>query len=306
MIDFIKRHRISITFAVLLLVALQVLSSGLRGRRAETTSWPLKILYEAAYPFQKGTDWIVDGVLYIWTSYFALVDLRSENRRLREIVREMTFERNRFQEELEANKRLRRLLEFKEQAPLTKLPAQVIGGDAATWFRSITIDRGTTDGVRVGMVVMAPKGLVGHIQDASPHTSQILLVIDHNSAVSALVQRTRSRGIVVGKKPDRCQIRYLERAEEVVAGDVVITSGLGGRYPKGLLIGHVTKITKREHGLFQQAEMKPSVDLDKLEEVLILLDEPPGPAGPEEATSPESSQPAAAPPKDEESGEEIP
>jgi len=272
MIDFLKRHRISIAFAILLLAAMQVISSGLRSRRAETTGLPQKLLLDAAYPFQKGTDWVIDAVRNVWTGYIYLVDLQAENHRLRRIILDMKAEQSRFKEEVEANKRLRWLLQFEEQSPLPKLPAQVIGCDASSWFRAITIDRGTSDGVREGMVVMAVEGLVGHVQHASPHSSQVMLIVDHNSAVSAMVRRTRSRGIVVGKKLNRCQLKYLERAEEVHAGDEVITSGLDGRYPKGLMIGIVTEVTKKEQGLFQQADVKPLAELNKLEEVFILLD----------------------------------
>ena len=289
MIDFLKRHRISITFAVLLLAAVLVISSGLRRGRTETTGWPQKILLEAAYPFQKGTDWFIDSVRNIWTGYIYLVDLRKENRRLRRIIHDMKAEQNLFQEEVEANKRLRRLLQFEEQNPLPKLPAQVIGWDASSWFRSITIDRGTADGVSEGMVVTAVEGLAGHVQHASAHTSQVLLIVDHNSAVSAIVRRTRSRGIVVGKRLNRCQLKYLEQAEEVHAGDEVITSGLDGRYPKGLMIGLVTEVQKKEQGLFQQADVKPLAELNKLEEVFILLEKPKAEAGDDEVEKEEEA-----------------
>jgi rod shape-determining protein MreC len=127
------------------------------------------------------------------------------------------------------------------------------------------------------MVVIAPEGVVGQILKTAPYHSTVLLITDYSSAIDAIVQRTRAKAIVEGRGENRCQLKYLLRSEDVIAGDVAITSGLGGNFPKGLMVGEIRKVEKKEHGIFQYAELVPSVDLTKLEEVLVIPEAPPSP-----------------------------
>ena len=122
------------------------------------------------------------------------------------------------------------------------------------------------------MAVISPEGVVGQILKASPDYATVLLVTDYNSAIDAIVQRTRAKGIVEGKEGNRCQLKYLLRTEDVEPGDIVITSGLDGKFPKGLMIGEIQKVDKRHLGVFQYAELIPKVDLDRLEEVLVITE----------------------------------
>ncbi len=124
------------------------------------------------------------------------------------------------------------------------------------------------------MAVISPEGVVGQILKVAPHYATVLLVTDYNSAIDSIVQKTRARAIVEGKGENRCQLKYLLRAEEVNVGDVILTSGLGGNFPKGLLIGEIRKVEKKGYGIFQYAEIAPSVDLTKLEEVLVITKTP--------------------------------
>ena len=133
-----------------------------------------------------------------------------------------------------------------------------------------------------GMAVISPEGVVGQILKTAPHYATVLLITDYNSAIDAIVQRTRAKAIVEGKEENRCQLKYLLRTEDVAVGDIVITSGLGGIFPKGLTVGEIRKVEKKGHGVFQYAELVPSVDLTKLEEVLILSALPSLPPQPEE------------------------
>jgi len=125
--------------------------------------------------------------------------------------------------------------------------------------------------------VIAPEGVVGQILKTAPYHSTVLLITDYNSAIDTIVQRTRAKAIVEGRGENRCQLKYLLRTEDVIVGDVVVTSGLGGNLPKGLMVGEIRKVDKREHGIFQYAELVPSVDLTKLEEVLVIPEAPPLP-----------------------------
>lgn len=133
------------------------------------------------------------------------------------------------------------------------------------------INKGEQAGLKAGMGVITPVGVVGRIIKTTPAASQVLLLTDHNSSVAALVQRTRDEGLVEGTEAGLARIKYLPILSEVGVDDVVLTSGLAGIFPKGLMIGQVTEIQKKEDGLFQVAQIKPAVDFTKLEEVLVIL-----------------------------------
>ena len=191
-----------------------------------------------------------------------MIELETENHRMKEMV----FE----------NQRLRRLLQFQEKIPNPMIAAQVIGQDPSSWFKSVTINKGERDGVQRGMAVVSPEGMVGQILKTSSNYATVLLITDYNSAVDAIVQRTRAKAIVEGKGENRCQLKYLLRTEEASVGDIIVTSGLSGNFPKGLKIGEIRSVEKKGHGIFQYADLVPSVDLTKLEEVFIIS-EPPSP-----------------------------
>jgi rod shape-determining protein MreC len=124
------------------------------------------------------------------------------------------------------------------------------------------------------MAVISTEGVVGQILKVSPHYATVLLITDYNSAIDSIVQKTRARAIVEGKGENRCQLKYLLRTDEVNVGDVIVTSGLGGNFPKGLLIGEIRQVEKRGRSIFQDAELAPAVDLTKLEEVLVITQSP--------------------------------
>jgi rod shape-determining protein MreC len=171
-----------------------------------------------------------------------------------------------------ANERLRELLQFREKNSPSMIGAEVIGRDPSSWFKSVTIDKGERDGLKKGMAVISPAGAIGQVLKISPHYATVLLITDYNSAIDCVVQRTRAKAIVEGKGENRCQLKYLLRAEEVAVGDVVVTSGLGGNFPKGLMVGEIKKVDKKGHGVFQYAELVPSADMTQLEEVFVIME----------------------------------
>jgi rod shape-determining protein MreC len=189
---------------------------------------------------------------------------------LKQRIAELQKEDHQMKEMALANERLKRLLEFREKISASVVAAEVIGQDPSSWFRSITINKGEKDGVQKGMAVISPEGVIGQILKTSLYHSTVLLITDYNSAIDSIVQRTRAKAIVEGLGENRCQLKYLLRKEEVVVGDVVVTSGLSGNFPKGLMVGEIRKVEKRGHGVFQYAELAPSVDLTRLEEVLVI------------------------------------
>jgi rod shape-determining protein MreC len=136
---------------------------------------------------------------------------------------------------------------------------------------TFVIDKGTRDGIHQGMPVISEKGVVGYVFKATYIVSTVMVITHYNCRVDAIVQRTRSRGIAGGLLKGRCRIFNVLRSENIEAGDVVVTSGLGNRFPRGLLIGTIRKVERKSFGLFQEAELLPGTDFNKLEEVYVLL-----------------------------------
>jgi rod shape-determining protein MreC len=219
---------------------------------------------------------VLDGVTRVekfWLDYLYLVNLREENGRLKEKIETLEREKQRDEEMVAASTRLADLLKLKQTIDDPVAAAQVIGVDPTGWFRAVIVNKGNIDGVRVDMPVVSARGVVGRIVSVSPHYAKVLLIIDQNSAVDILVQRSRDRGMVKGMFTDVCRVDYLVSTSDAVAGDVVITSGLGGVFPKGLLVGQVTSVDETPGELFKEVLVKPAVDFSRLEEVLILLRE---------------------------------
>ncbi len=172
--------------------------------------------------------------------------------------------------ELEAeNQRLRRLLAFRDSVEFETVPARVIGRD----YSCLTIDRGADAGIRDQMCVLTSEGVVGRILNVSGHTAKVLLIWDSNSRLGGMVQRTRAQGVVEGDQDGRCIMRYLEASVDVRPYDLVVTSGEGGVFPKGLAVGRVIAVARREGELFQTATIEPLAELDRLEEVLVAVAE---------------------------------
>ena len=267
MLDFLRRNRAVLSSAVFVLIA-GVLALRTGGERARSD--PLgRFFLEVMAPLQRGSSAVGQAVAGTWRSVGELMHSREENETLRQRVRELEEQVTRLGEAELENVRLRRLLDLREALRGDVLTARVIGRDATGIARTLVVDRGEADGVAKGAAVLAPEGIVGQVFLASRHAARVLLIIDHNSGVDALVQRTRARGIVEGIIDDGCGLKFVKRTEDVQVGDAVITSGLDGIFPKSLPIGHVVAVDKRGQGLFQYAEVAPRVDFSQLEEVLV-------------------------------------
>jgi rod shape-determining protein MreC len=178
------------------------------------------------------------------------------------------------------NDRLRGMLALRLDAGYDVVAARVIGRDPSNWYRTVMIDKGEQDGVAVDMGVVVPAGVVGRVIKIGRDFAQVLLLTDRNSAVAAVVQRTRDEGIVEGAEGGLAQMRYIPLLSEAGPKDAVLTSGLGGGFPKGLVIGEIRSIVRREAVLFQEAQLVPAVDFSKLEEVLVITRIVHAPAGP--------------------------
>lgn len=226
-----------------------------------------------------------------WTQRMALQDIHDRNRALRRTVAKLEGEANQWRERVLALERFSALLDFQQRAPVPTLAAMVIGRDASNWYQGVMLNKGAEDGVRPEMGVITPAGVVGHIVKTGRSTSIALLMIDPNVVIGGLVQRTRDEGMIQGTSQGHVRMKYIPPLSSVKQGDVVVTSGLTGGFPRGVLIGRVAQVEESESDLFQVAAVDPAVRFRQLEEVLIVLAPHPSdveltlePAGPSSAS----------------------
>jgi rod shape-determining protein MreC len=218
----------------------------------------------AAAPVQAGV-----ASAFSWLGSLFGAGLRRENEELRRELDRLRREVQENRERLAATERLERLLEYRERTGYAMAAASVIGHDASGLYRTVLIDRGGADGVAAGQAVLAPEGVVGRVIRVYPSSSLVLLLTDRSSGIDALVQRTRDRGVVQGIGAAACELRYLDRSSEVEVGDHIVTSGEGGRFPKGLRLGRVSGVD-RGGEMFLSVAVVPSADLGRLEEVWVV------------------------------------
>ena len=234
-----------------------------------------RVLVQIAAPIQTATAVLARGLSHLWSDYVYLVDVKadnstlvSDNARLRERTREL--------ESLEAeNRRLRRLLDLENSVQDDVVTAQVVGKTTNEFFRMmrVTLDR-SSPAIVPNLPVLAPDGVVGTTLKVAGDTVDVRLVADAGAGVDVIVQRTEARGFVRGTGDERaysCNVEYLKRTDEVDIGDVLVTSGVGLRFPKGIPVCTVTKVTKRDFGVYQQVGCAPTVDFSRLDEVLVVL-----------------------------------
>jgi rod shape-determining protein MreC len=263
-----ERRRIFIFFICLLLFSLGLMTA--KSRHLPYIDWFESRLASVVVPLQailaKGTR----QIRRIWYGYIDLTQVRQENVRLRQQAETLQGELSRYREAHLEQQRLRALLGFRSLAFPNAVPAEVLGVDPSLWAEAVTINKGSDHTLQKDAAIVTPQGLVGHVVELAPRYATVLLLTDRRSAVDALVQRTRARGIVFGKSRNQLALRYVSVREAVAVGDEIISSGLGDIYPKGLRIGTVVSIRPQRYGLFYEISVRPAVELSKLEEVLAL------------------------------------
>ena len=206
-----------------------------------------------------------------WNHYIALQGVFDQNRQLHGQIQELQGQLNQLKERSLTSQRLTVLWEFQSQSKMDTLVGRVIGRSASNWYQGIILDKGERDGVRKEMGLITPAGIVGQIVRVASSTSIALLITDPNIAVTGITQRTRDEGIVQGTSQGLVRMKYIPPLSTVKKDDAVVTSGLTGGFPRGLLIGKILEITEEEGDLFQTATITPIVDFGRLEEVLIIL-----------------------------------
>lgn len=227
---------------------------------------------------QNAVDRPVRGAAEIWSDYIYLVRVKRENDRLTAENARLRAEVARHQSEYAENHRLRRLLQLRVETPGEVYAAEVIARDTSPEFRVTRLAITSQDRTRLrsGQPVITPDGLVGQVSRVFGDYADVLLSVDSRSAVDVIVERSSARGIVRGTgERDRyaAKVEYLQRTDDVRVGDAVVTSGLGCRFPRGLLVGRVAAVTRREFGLYQEVEIAPAVNFSRLSEVLVLATE---------------------------------
>ncbi|HTY16786.1 MAG TPA: rod shape-determining protein MreC [Myxococcota bacterium] len=271
--QLIERLRVPLLLVLLAGLSLVAVASDRRALAAGRADrgWLGGLLLEVTAPVQQALAFPVELARGGWGRYVALLDVREENEQLHSRVAALEEENLQFREALVESGRLRRIAEMREGFEVPMRPGQVVGQDVSPWFHSVLIDRGRAEGVHSGMPVVTDQGVVGLVTATAPNASRTLLVLDAQSAVDGIVQRSRARGIVRGQGTDRLAFEFFVRGDDVQVGDVVITSGFGGVYPKGLRLGEVVEVHNEPTRLLHQAVLRPSVDFGRLEQVFVML-----------------------------------
>ncbi len=226
---------------------------------------------------QRAASGLVTGVRDNWGRYVSLRNVTEENASLKQRIADLEVNLQEARALAWRSESLRAILDYKRAVPLPTLGAEVIAGDATPWFRTLTINRGTTDGLQADLAVLAPSGVVGRLVGRlGLNAAKVQLLVDRNAAAGAMIERSRSAGIVSGGSGDPpLRLDYVSNQADVKVGDRVVTSGSEGIYPKGFLIGLVESVglgtgRYQDSGLYQNIGVRPEIDFDALEDVLVV------------------------------------
>jgi len=268
MLAFLRKNQILLSSVFCLLLSFYILTVSARGQLKNepvgaVLMWVLRPLQIVA---QGTANWLIG----IQENYLTLSGFKSENERLRKRILALEVERQRLLEAEATNRKLRQLLDFRVQLPGKPVTASIIANSASSWFQGCILDKGSADGVHKDMAVVTPLGVVGKVVSVTGRSAKVILLTDANSGIDVMVQRSRSRGIVSGSLDSGTVLKYMKRSEDVQVGDRLITSGLDGVFPKGLMAGTVIKVNKQSLGLFQSIEVLPAVQSGLVEEVLVV------------------------------------
>ena len=239
-------------------------------------------------PFQQGVAWVANEVRFVTSTVWEIATLYEQNKMLRNEVEQLRGINLQANEALAENERLRSMIGYQQAAhQFDMVAARVIGRESDTWSSMIVIDRGTVSGIAADMPVVTPQGLVGRVVEAGPNSSKVQLILDPRSSVGTIVQRAESRvtGIVQGDmdNPTMPQMVNIPKNADVVEGDVIVTSGFGGIYPKGIIVGLVSSLKNDDGGLLKIGVLESAVDFQKLEDVMVITasrEAPPEPIKP--------------------------
>jgi rod shape-determining protein MreC len=266
--SFFRNYKSVIFIIILLATALIILSYNLKQK--SHAGLIRKIVLEIAAPIQNVMNASVKSIGDAWSHYIVLVGLEEENKNLKKKISDLKAQLILYHEGYLEAQRLSNLLAIKDDHDYNFIAARIIGREQIALSKTILINKGTAHGLEAGMPVLAGPGLIGRVIDVSWHAAKVLLLIDESSNIDAIVQRNRTQGIIRGAGSHGYVLKYISKTQDVKEGDVIISSGIGGVFPKGLMIGAVNRVDRMEAGLFLKIYVSPSIDFSKLEEVLVL------------------------------------
>ena len=260
----------AIIIGLIVLITLSIMLLSLSSRQPYPAHGTGRLAIALVAPFQKIISHSTRFLRDIWEHYFSLVSVAEENERLQKEAQKAFALAHRNEELVQANNRLRQLFDLGQELQRPVVAAQVVGKDPSPWFQTVLVDKGRENGVEIGFPVINAQGVVGLIVEATALYAKVMLITDPNSAVDAVVQKSRARGIIKGGTSGYCVFNYVLRKHDLTVGDSVVSSGMDGVFPKGMPIGKVAEIEKKEAGIFQDVTVTPYVDFERLEEVLVV------------------------------------
>jgi rod shape-determining protein MreC len=280
MIKYLKEYRFYIVLFLFVLIPVIAIDTSTRASR--DYRFYDRLIVGITAPIQNLISLSLDLVSSVFHNYVFLLNTRQQNVAVLEENRRLLGSIAALKETEQENVRLRKLLGFEEKFNLNSIVARVIAKDVSTEFRAIRINRGENSGVRANMAVVTNEGVVGRILRTTRNTADVVTILDLLSAVDSIDERSRAHGVVEGATDEICSLRYVLRTDDIQVNDVLISSGLGGVWPKGIPVGAVAKVNRKPFGITQEVEVRPSVDFTKLEEVIIILQNETEPVPPED------------------------
>lgn len=230
---------------------------------------PQRMTLELVGTLQKGISFPIDVARQFSRDYVFLVGLRAKNDQLKKRIDELEQDLQKYRAGYHSFQSLEEQLEFKKQQKFTLLPAKVVGKGGGGWYQTMVVNLGRDDDVIPGMLVLAPQGVVGQIIQVSDSYAKVLLANAPSSAIDAIVQKNRVRGILKGNGRKGFTLEYVLKNSDVKVGDNIVTAGVGGIFPTGMQLGVVSAVHKKRRGMFLEIEVTPGVNFDGLEYVLI-------------------------------------
>ena len=271
MIKYLKEYRFYITLFLFLLIPVIALDTTSRAPR--DYRFYDRVILAVTSPIQTAISWTLEQTVDLYQGYIYLWNVKSQNTRLFGENRKLLGQIASLKEAQNENVRLREILNFQEKLKLETIIARVIAKDVSTEFRAVRINRGENAGIKKGMAVITYEGVVGRVMRTTSTTSDVVTILDLLSAVDGVIERSRARGVVEGLTDELCQLKFTLRTDDIQVGDLLLSSGLGGVYPRGVAVGTVSRVKKKPFGITQDVEVKPTVDFTKLEEVMIVTDQ---------------------------------
>ncbi|MEK6791095.1 MAG: rod shape-determining protein MreC [Deltaproteobacteria bacterium] len=268
--SFFKRHQVVIVSALLALYSLHL---SLTYKKEVPRG---AVVYEAVSfvitPIQRAAIAAQKAVKGLWTDYVFLVGTADENTLLKSRILSLENENMRLNDEVLLGRRLKSTLEFMDDVGFNSTAARLTGVTSTPWTRTVTINKGASSGLGKDMAVISASGAVGRIIETASNASTVLLLTDARSDIDVYVERTRIKAVIEGSGEDSLILKYIRIDDDVALGDVVITSGLTGIFPRGVAIGEVVRIEKSRDNFFKYIEVKPKVQIKTLEEVIVVTD----------------------------------